>query len=81
MYRSGIANPVSLLPEPKVKLKAAIKERIKLLAGAYISLAGFVDDDDLKVAEDSPKKTRAIYQKVLEDMKIARKEIRKIKII
>ena len=80
-YRSGIANPVSLLPEPKVKLKAAIKERIKLLAGAYISLAGFVDDDDLKVAEDSPKKTRAIYQKVLEDMETARKEIRKIKII
>jgi len=81
MYRSGIANPISSLPEPKVKLKAAIKERIRLLAGAYISPAGFVDDDDLKVAEDDPEKTKAIYKKVLEDMETAQEEIRQFKII
>jgi len=81
MYRSGIANPISSLPEPKVKLKAAIKERIRLLAGAYISLAGFVDDDDLKAAEDDPEKTKAIYQKVLEDMETAQKEMCRFKII
>ena len=80
-YRSGIAIPISSLPEPKVKLKAAIKERIMLLAGAYISLAGFVDDDDLRAAEDNPEKTKAIYQKVLEDMETAQEEIRQFKII
>ena len=81
MYRSGVANPISSLPEPKVKLKAAIKERIRLLAGAYISLAGFVDDDDLKAAEDDPEKTKVIYQKVLEDMETAQEEMRRFKII
>ena len=41
-YHGWIANPISSLPEPKAKLKAAIKDRIKLLAGAYIALAGFI---------------------------------------
>ena len=81
MYRSGIANPTSSLPEPKVKLKAAIKERIRLLAGAYISLAGYVDDDDLRTAENDPERIKAIYEKVLEDMETAQEEMRKFKII
>ena len=70
----GSFNPLSSLPEPKAKIKQAIKERIRLLAGAYISLAGFIDDDDIRFAEDNPKpkKTRAIYLKMLEDMEIAR---------
>jgi hypothetical protein len=80
-YHGWIANPISSLPEPKAKLKAAIKDRIKLLAGAYIALAGFVDDDDLIAAEDDPEKTKAIYQKVLEDMETAQEEMRKFKII
>lgn len=76
-------NPLSSLPEPKAKIKQAIKERIRLLAGAYISLAGFVDDDDIRFAEENPKstKTKAIYQKVLDDMGTAIEEMRRFKII
>ena len=82
-HRRGSFNPLSSLPEPKAKIKQAIKERIRLLAGAYISLAGFVDDDDIRFAENNPKskKTRAIYLKVLEDMERAKKEMREFKIL
>lgn len=82
-HRRGSFNPLSSLPEPKAKIKQAIKERIRLLAGAYISLAGFVDDDDIHFAEDNPKskKTRAIYLKVIEDMEQAKKEIRAFKLL
>jgi len=82
-HRRGSFNPLSSLPEPKAKIKQAIKERIRLLAGAYISLAGFVDDDDIRFAEDNPKskKTRAIYFKVLEDMETAKKEMREFKVL
>ena len=62
-------------------MKAAIKDRIKLLAGAYIALAGFVDDDDLIAAEDNPEKTKAIQLKVLKDIETAQKEMREFKII
>jgi hypothetical protein len=81
-HRRGSFNPLSSLPEPKAKIKQAIKERIRLLAGAYISLAGFVDDDYVRFAENNPKskKTRAIYLKVLKDMETAKKEMREFKI-
>jgi hypothetical protein len=81
--RRGSFNPLSSLPEPKAKIKQAIKERIRLLAGAYISLAGFVDDDDIRFAEDNPKskKTRAIYLKVLDDMETAQKEMQEFRIL
>lgn len=82
-HQRGSFNPLSSLPEPKVKIKQAIKERIRLLAGAYISLAGFVDDDDIKFAEDNPKsdKTKTIYQKVLDDMETATEEMRRLKLL
>ena len=82
-HRRGSFNPLSSLPESKAKIKQAIKERIRLLAGAYISLAGFVDDDDIRFAENNPKskKTRAMYLKVLEDIEIAEKEMRGFKIL
>ena len=82
-HQRGSFNSLSSLPEPKAKIKQAIKERIRLLAGAYISLAGFVDDDDIQFAENNPKskKTRAIYLKVLEDMETAKKEIREFKLL
>ena len=82
-HRRGSFNPLSSLPEPKAKIKQAIKDRIRMLAGAYISLAGFIDDDDIRFVENNPrsKKTRAIYLKMLEDMKQAQKEIREFKIL
>lgn len=82
-HRRGSFNPLSSLPEPKSKIKQAIKDRIRMLAGAYISLAGFIDDDDIRFAENNPKskKTRAIYLKMLEDMEQAQKEIREFKIL
>lgn len=80
-YHGWIANPISSLPEPKAKLKAAIKDRIKLLAGAYIAIAGFVDDDDLIAAEDNAEKTKAVYLKVLEDMETAQEELRHFKLL
>ncbi|MGC9968177.1 MAG: hypothetical protein ABSC29_00370 [Minisyncoccia bacterium] len=82
-HQRGSFNPLSSLPEPKAKIKQAIKERIRLLAGAYISLAGFVDDDDIKFAENNPKsaRTKAIYQKVLDDMEMATEEMRKFKLV
>lgn len=82
-HQRGSMNPLSSLPEPKAKIKQAIKERIRLLAGAYISLAGFVDDDDIRFAENNPKsaKTKAIYHKVLEDMETAQEEMRRFKLL
>lgn len=82
-YRKGILNPLSSLPEPKVKLKQAIKERIRILAASYISLASFIDDDELAFAERNPKskKTRATYVKVTKDMDRAMREMIKFKII
>ena len=82
-HRRGSFNPLSSLPEPKAKIKQAIKDRIRMLAGAYISLAGFIDDDDIRFIEDNPKskKIRAIYLKMLEDMEQAQKEMREFKIL
>ncbi|MDD2732272.1 MAG: hypothetical protein PHI53_03715 [Candidatus Pacebacteria bacterium] len=80
-HQRGSFNPLSSLPEPKAKLKQAIKDRIRLLAGAYISLAGFVDDDDIKSVEDNPEKTKVLYKKVLDDMEAAQREMAKFKII
>ena len=75
-------NALSSLPSSKPKLRIAIKERIRHLVGAYISLATFVDDDDLAFMERNPtsKRTRAIYMRVLRDMEKAEKEIRDFRI-
>ncbi len=82
-HRRESFNPLSSLLEPKAKIKQAIKDRIRMLAGAYISLAGFIDDNDIRFAENNPKskKTRAIYLKMLEDMEAAQKEMQEFKLI
>lgn len=46
-------NRMSSLPESKKHLKRAIKERMWLLAGAYISLASFIDDDLVDFLENA----------------------------
>lgn len=83
LYRKGILNPLSTLPEPKIKMRIAIEERIRILAASYISLATFIDDDELAFAERNPKskRTKAIYLKVVRDIKKAQREMRRFKII
>ncbi len=83
LYRKGILNPLSSLPEPKIKMRMAIKERIRILAASYISLASFIDDDDLMFVENNPrsKRTRAIYLKVIKDMEKAQREMRRFRIM
>ena len=82
-YRKGILNPLSSLPESKKKFRQAIKERIRILAASYISLASFIDDDEFAFTERNPKskKTRAIYLKVIREMDKARRDIKRFKII
>lgn len=81
-YRKGILNPLSSLPEPKIKMKLAIKERIRVLAASYISLTSFIDDDDLAFAERNPKSKRTceIYLKVIKEMEKAQREMKRFKI-
>lgn len=53
------------------------------LAGAYIALACFVEDDDIRYIQRHPKSARAkaIYRKVLEDMEQAHQEMRRFRAI
>lgn len=73
-------NRMSSLPESKKHLKRAIKERMRLLVGAYISLASFIDDDLVDFLESDKsnfdkEKIKKIYTAVLSDMERLRKEI------
>lgn len=80
-------NRVSHLPESKRHLKMAIEERIRLLAGAYISLASFIDDDLVDFLEEHweskdkeiLKKTSRIFKDVMEETDRLRKEIKEFK--
>ena len=83
LCRKGILNPLSSLPEPKIKMRQAIQERIKILAASYISLASFIDDDELAFAERNPKskRTKAIYFKVIRDIEKAQREMRRFRVM
>lgn len=77
-------NRMSSLPESKKHLKRAIKERMRLLAGAYISLASFIDDDlvDFLESDESSfdkEKIKKIYTSAIEDMERLRAEIETFK--
>lgn len=83
--RSMTLNKLSLLSEPKSDLKKSIMERISFLASCYVSLATFVDDDDVEfllsdtsLSTDKKKlaKVSRIYKKVLKDMEAFKAEIR-----
>lgn len=84
--RPGVAplNRTSSLPDIKRHMKEAIKERIQLLAGAYISLASFIDDDLVDFLENADEgsdkeKVKKIYTSVIEDMERLRAEIEAFK--
>lgn len=77
-------NRMSSLPESKKYLKRAIKERMRLLAGAYISLASFIDDDLVDFLENDEsnfdkEKINKIYTDVIENMERLRKEMEEFK--
>jgi len=79
-------NRVSHLPESKRHMKMAIKERILFLAGAYISLASFIDDDLVDFLENADnesdkEKIKRIYSDVIKQMDTLRKEMEEFKII
>ena len=68
-------NLISSLPDTKSHLKKAIKERIGILYGAYISLATFIPDEDLEQFRKSKKFRKKIYEKMFDDMEKLEKEI------
>lgn len=76
-------NRISNLPETKKHMKRAIRERMQLLVGAYISLASFIDDELVDFLEESNddsdkekvKKVSSIYEDVFKEMERLRKEM------
>lgn len=80
-------NRISALPETKRHMKMAIKERMRFLVDAYISLASFIDDDLVDIIEDhlnkdlkegsrnGKEKIKEIYDMVFNDMQELRKEM------
>ena len=84
--KPGVApfNRLSALPDTKRHMKMAIKERMRLLAGVYISLASFIDDDlvDFLESDESSfdkEKVKKIYTNVIEEMERLRAEIEAFK--
>jgi hypothetical protein len=78
-----LLHALSSLPASKTHLKRSIKQRIRLLCSAYISLASFIPDDDaeflLKNSESKRERKRKkklrIYKKAIAEMEKLRKEI------
>jgi hypothetical protein len=73
-------NRLSSLPETKRRMKQAIKERMRFLAEAYVSIASFIDDDLVDFLENADvskdkEKIKKIYLDVIEDMEKLRKEM------
>lgn len=71
-------NRISSLPTSKSKLKASIKERIRVLCGVYIALASFVPDEDIEflMLHTDHKRQKQVFNKILREMKKNRREIK-----
>ena len=74
-------NRISDLPESKLNLKQAIKDRIRELCAAYISLASFIPDEDADYllglhGEQKKKRSIKIMMRVLKEMDKLEREIR-----
>lgn len=78
-----IFNRLSSLPEPKAKMKLALKERMRTLAAMYVSLATFIDDDDVDFFHNNrkSKKAKKIFFRVSQEIEKAQNEMRKFRIM
>lgn len=74
--RPFILNSLSTLATPKRHIKTALKERIRGLVGAYVSLATLVEDEEVLGILGDPKGSRRVYQEVLGDMEKNSREIK-----
>ncbi|MCU0660177.1 MAG: hypothetical protein MUD00_00990 [Candidatus Pacebacteria bacterium] len=75
-------NRISQLADSKSNLKRAIKERVRLLYAAYISLASFIPDEDVDYmlglyGRRTQKRSARIVARVMKEMEVLEKEIRK----
>lgn len=72
---------ISDLPEAKSRMKAALKERIRELCGAYIALSSYVPDEDADYiaglyGKPEGRRVRRIFKKMLKEMRRLTREIR-----
>lgn len=81
--RYEILNRLSSLPEPKAKMKKALKERMKYLAAVYVSLATFVDDEDVEMVFKNKKsrQSKEVFQKVLKAMERAQRQMKQFRLL
>ena len=70
-------NLISSLPDTIPHLKKALKERIGILYGAYISLATFIPDEDLAEFKKSKKFRKVTYERIYQNMEKFKEEIKK----
>lgn len=81
--RHEVFNRLSRLPHPKAKMRRALKERIRHLAAIYISLATFIDDQEVEFVFNNPKskRSREIALRVIADTDRATREMGRFRLI
>lgn len=64
-------------------MKRAIKQRIRELAGAYISLATFIDDDEVDYMQDNlgTEKSKEIARRVIREIDELTAEMKEFKLL
>lgn len=75
-HRPFLLNQISILSAPKRHIKTALKERVRGLIGAYVSLATFIEDEEVLGLLDDPKRSKWVYRKVLRDMEKNSREVK-----